>query len=928
MGLVVDNFAGGGGASTGIAWALGRDPDIAINHSPQAIAMHQANHPNTRHLIEDVWSVDPLVECGGQPVDLAWFSPDCFPAGTMILTREGYRPIEQIHVGEDVLTHLRRWRRVTSTMRTRKPLICVRGHGHPGLRVSSEHPFYARQRTDAHGTWSLGPPAWVPAGELGRAVKSYWASPTEAPRADAPEVPVYRGRTLAVTESLLWLAGRYLADGWTRLDDVRADLVLTCGHAKTEALRERVAAWPRAGARCGAEELAWLERDTDTAHQFTTSHRGLVEWLRQHFGHGAGEKRLPGWVFGLSEPLRRAVLDGYVSGDGCVRNGLVECATVSKALAFGLKMLAATLGFVPTVYLRENNGSEIQGRRVNARPAWAVRWRMRLHESRRQTRHEDGMEWAPVREITRAEDDAEVFNLSVEEDESYVAEGVVVHNCTHFSRAKGGKPRSKKTRALAWVVHRWAKAVRPAVIMLENVEEFLTWGPLDENGDPCPRRAGRTFKMWVGKLRGLGYEVQWRSLVAADFGAPTTRKRLFLIARCDGKKIVWPEPTHGRHRPRPWRAAAEVIDFTIPCPSIFGRKRPLSEKTLRRIAAGLRRYVVESSQPFVIHLTHHGDRATHPTGQPLPTVTSANRGELALVAPFIAPVTHTTSGDRTHDVTRPLPVVTTAKGGEFVVVAPFLQAAKTWGGGGNGPRSVEQPMRTITTSKRGEFVVVAPTLVQTGYGERPGQRPRALDVRAPLGTVVSGGKHAVSVALLEEHRVGDAVGHTEASSARSRGPRAVATFVTKFYGTSTGASVRDPLPTVTANGRGGGHLAEVRAFLAKHCDGDAVASPRQRSLFEPARPDAPEGGFGLVTIDGVQYQITDIGMRMLAPKELFGAQSFPADYLLDVPFKGRLLNKTELIELCGNSVAPVMAYALVKANVGQQASTTLAGGAA
>ena len=238
-GLVVDNFAGGGGASTGIAWAIGRDPDIAINHSPQAVAMHRANHPSTRHLIEDVWAVDPVKECRGRPVDLAWFSPDC----------------------------------------------------------------------------------------------------------------------------------------------------------------------------------------------------------------------------------------------------------------------------------------------------------------------------------------------------------------THFSRAKGGKPRSKKTRALAWVVIRWAKAVRPAVIMLENVEEFLTWGPVNNDGEPCRRRAGRTFKMWVGKLRALGYDVQWRSLVAADYGAPTTRKRLFLIARCDGETIVWPEPTYGRHRPRPWRAAAEVIDFSLPCPSIFERKKPLAEATLRRIGAGLRRYV-------------------------------------------------------------------------------------------------------------------------------------------------------------------------------------------------------------------------------------------------------------------------------------------------------------------------------------------------
>ncbi len=346
-------------------------------------------------------------------------------------------------------------------------------------------------------------------------------------------------------------------------------------------------------------------------------------------------------------------------------------------------------------------------------------------------------------------------------------------DCTHFSRAKGGKPRSKKTRALAWVVVRWARAVRPAVIMLENVEEFLTWGPLGADGQPDARRAGRTFKMWVGKLRALGYNVEWRSLVAADFGAPTTRRRLFLIARCDGQPIVWPTPTHGRGRAKPWRTAAEIIDWSIPCPSIFDRKKPLAEATLRRIAAGLRRYVIEHPRPFVIPVRSHGG--------------------IALVAPCLLPVTH--------------------QGGERVY-------------------PVDEPTRTITAANRGEIALAAATLIQTGYGEREGQAPRV-----------------------------------------------------------------------------------VQAFLVKYYGSSGRPESQQQSLFEPLHTATAKARFGLVVIEGTEYQIVDIGMRMLAEGELFAAQGFPADYVLDAPFRHRRLNKTEAIELAGNSVCPPLSEALVRANL-------------
>ena len=296
-------------------------------------------------------------------------------------------------------------------------------------------------------------------------------------------------------------------------------------------------------------------------------------------------------------------------------------------------------------------------------------------------------------------------------------------SCTHYSRAKGGhNPKSAEIRSLPWVVIRWARTVKPRMIFVENVPEFLDWGPLDAHGHPIKSKRGRTFRIWLGKLKAQGYQVEWRTLVAADYGAPTTRKRVYLTARCDGQPIAWPEPTHWKTPSlwcSPWRTAAECIDWTLPARSIFDRKKPLAEKTLKRIAAGIVRYVLRAQKPFVVSLTHHGGERTHDLDAPLPTVTAANRGELALVAPTLVGI----------------------GGPEY--------AGK--------PAAVAAPLGAVTTQNH--RALVAATLVQTGYGEREGQEPRALDVQQPLGTVVAGGqKHALCAALLTKH-FGGVVGH-------------------------------------------------------------------------------------------------------------------------------------------------------------------------
>jgi len=409
-------------------------------------------------------------------------------------------------------------------------------------------------------------------------------------------------------------------------------------------------------------------------------------------------------------------------------------------------------------------------------------------------------------------------------------------DCKHFSKAKGGKPVEKRVRGLAWVVVKWAKLVKPRVIMLENVEEFQTWGPLGEDNRPCPMRKGLTFRRWCAQLENLGYRIEMRELRACDYGAPTIRKRLFIVARCDGLPIVWPQPTHGAGRV-PWRTAAECIEWSIPCPSIFERRRPLAEATLRRIAKGVQRYVIDAAQPFIVPLTHHGDSRTYGMGEPFRTITSANRGELALVAPHVTE--HANSSSQ-----RAMPA--------------------------------DEPLRTICAQpKGGHFALVAAFLAKH-YGGVIGQQ-----AELPLGTITTVDHHSL-----------------------------VASSLVKLYGTcGDGQPVDKPMPTVTATGN---HIGEVRAFLLKYYGTD-----QDPQLFEPMHTVTTKHRFGLVTVDGQPHVIADIGMRMLEPRELYRAQGFPDTYRIDIEVAGRPLTKTAQVRMCGNSVSPPIAAAIVAAQFGE-----------
>jgi len=493
-------------------------------------------------------------------------------------------------------------------------------------------------------------------------------------------------------------------------------------------------------------------------------------------------------------------------------------------------------------------------------------------------------------------------------------------DCRHFSKAKGSKPVKKEIRGLAWIVIRWALAKRPRVVMLENVEEFKTWGPLLASEDrPDPARAGETFAAFVGMLStgvasdhpaldevcdflqigrhsadahrlvvGLGYKVEYRELRACDFGAPTIRKRFFMVMRCDSEPVTWPKPSHGDPKSlavqsghlKPWRTAAECIDWSIPCPSIFGRGKPLAENTLKRIARGIERFVIDNPTPFIVKCNHTTSKGNY----------DCFRGQ---------------------SLEEPLQTITRKHG--YAVVTPVFA-----GTGGSTfqmkPRPVNKPFFTLLTQNRTN--IICPTLIQVGYGERAGQAPRVLNLEKPVGTVTAGGiKFALVSAFLAKHFGGNYTGPGAAMDAPAHTVTTtdhhalVTSNLVKLRGTcKDGQRTDTPMPTITA---GGQHVGEVRAFLMKYYGNEKGGV----GLTDPLGTVTTNDRFGLVTVDGTDYQIVDIGMRMLQPHELYAAQGFPSRYVIDRDYLGNKYAKDKQVARCGNAVPPPFAEALVRANL-------------
>ncbi len=467
-------------------------------------------------------------------------------------------------------------------------------------------------------------------------------------------------------------------------------------------------------------------------------------------------------------------------------------------------------------------------------------------------------------------------------------------DCKHFSKAKGGKPVSKRIRGLAWVVVKWAKAVRPRVIILENVEEFQTWGPLTDDGMPCPERKGQTFQLWKEQLRALGYRLEYKELRACDYGAPTIRKRFFMVARCDGLPIVWPQQTHFAEPAKgqqAWRPASDIIDWSIPCPSIFERKRPLAEATCRRIAKGVMRYVVEAANPFIVpggvsFITKFRSGSVG-TGldEPLHTVTAGGETKrmstgnvMGMVTAFMAATSGPTYSQKPRQADTPLNTITTDS--RASIVTAFLAKHYTGVVGSD----LQDPIGTVTSVDHHSLITA--NLIHMGHGEGKAGGKRfshgIRDVEQPLNTVTASGCPA---GLVTSHLV-------------------------KLRNNQFGQSHDEPMPTLTA---GGGHVGEVRAFLLKYYGTD-----QDPQMGEPLHTVTTKDRFGLVTVHGVDYQIVDVGLRMLTPRELYRAQGFPDSYIIDRKPDGSPLTKTAQVRMCGNSVCPPLAHALVQANYSDQ----------
>lgn len=506
-------------------------------------------------------------------------------------------------------------------------------------------------------------------------------------------------------------------------------------------------------------------------------------------------------------------------------------------------------------------------------------------------------------------------------------------DCKHFSKAKGAALVDRKIRGLAWIVLRWAAKVRPRVIILENVEEFQTWGPV-RKGKPVKKLAGTTFQKFVGQLRALGYSVEWRELVAADYGAPTTRRRLVLIARCDGRAIVWPERTHA---PRdsaevrsgkllPWRSAAEIIDWSLPCPSIFSTKdeiherygisavRPLADNTMRRIIRGVDKFTIKSGAPFIVECNHSRGGHVTDSQEPCKTITAKHTG--GICRPILAPLTMTnTSNSVGAPVSAPMNTVRTGGGGgQMLVTTSLMCIGQT--GGGNRIRSLHE--HAPTTVSKQEACLVASSLIQ--YHTEKTENARAAGLDKPICTVDAANRYGLTCANLVEYYGGgrpldvQSPMHTVTSHDREA---VVAAHVVKYKRDEVGTRPSEPLPTQTA----GGVFGCCKAVLCKIGTSERLHYwPQIRDLLNRYCGYAlGTDDLLLLSIGGAPYYIADIGLRMLSPRELYNAMGFPPDYIIDHDAAGKPYPKTQQVARCGNAVCPPMAAAVVAANLPEYA---------
>lgn len=569
-------------------------------------------------------------------------------------------------------------------------------------------------------------------------------------------------------------------------------------------------------------------------------------------------------------------------------------------------------------------------------------------------------------------------------------------DCTHHSQAAGGQPRKREIRNLSWIGLKWGGKKRPRVISLENVKQILQWGRLIAKRDkatgrvvkldgtiaapgevvpvgqqfliPDPKQRGRTWRRFVALLEGMGYVVEWKVIKACDFGAPTSRERLFMIARCDGQPIVWPEPTHAKNPAKgqqKWKTAADCIDFSDLGKSIFGRKKDLAPATLRRVAKGMKKFVIDSASPFIVPIANWSGETVQSAEEPLRTVTSYPKGgAFSVVSPVIAPATHQGS-DRINDPLDPLPTVTCANRGELTLISPLMVGAGGPEYSGK-PVGMDQPVGTLMTQNHRAIAAAhlvkfrfndagkaldepLPTITSGGNYQRPAGAAHAMGISTvfmaqmnggfnttdaksiedPMTTVTNTGSQQQLVAANLVHLRGncdarDVNGPLHTISAGGQHHGLASAFMERAFGGSVGQGLEEPAPTITAGGVGKSsrvsltlspeHEAgalRVAAFLISYYGTENISA-----CDAPAPTITTKDRLAMVTVmvKGTPYVIVDICLRMLKPAELYKAQGFPADYVISHGADGKPFTKTQQVHMCGNSVSPPPMAALARAN--------------
>lgn len=833
---VTDLFAGAGGSSTGVEQVPGVHVHLAMNHWKLAVQTHQENHPTTDHDVADISQVDPRRY---PTTDILWASPECFTAGHLVTTSMGQVPIEHVSVGMLVLTHTGHWHRVVRTQHRTADTVIVKGQGNPGIEVTPNHKFWTRTSSRV---WQNGirryrreyrDPSWLPIAEA-PSHEALWATPLSIDHLEGDVPP----DTLGTGELAWWVIGRWLGDGSITFGR-NHETVISCGFQDVEGLRARLAL-------TGQE---WHEDRKRTAMNFRIGDEKTRDWLQANFGHGAAGKSIPSWCLTMCFAHRRALLDGYISADGCVTQRRVHASTVSKGLAISVRILAEGLGHRVSMARDKRTTYTIEGRTGSALPQWVLHWEPRLSSSRSpEAFSDDRHAWSRVRSIEPGHQGVTVYNIEVEGDHSYVLDGIVVANCTNHSVAKGRRRNIDSTpdlfdeilpdeaavrsRATMWDVPRFAEAHPYRAIIVENVVDAAKW---------------IMFPAWRMAMDALGYRMRFvflNSMHAGQLGpaAPQSRDRMYVVMWRKGERAPdldrWTRPVavcpvHGRvrcvqawkHPERPWgRYRAQYV---WRCPNHDGCKNAILEPAWVPAAAAI---------DWTQHGTRIGDR-----DRPLAAKTLA-RIQAGLDRWATNPMTLEAAGN-TYDSASP------NRGGNYFRIWPAIE-----------------PLRTLhTTASR---ALLVPVEGRTGKEARTAVEPlRTMTTRNETGVLVPPEDRGAFIVPLRNHNEPKSVGL--------------------------------PLDTIAA---AGGHHAIVTRHNTSKGSGAEMSTP----VREPLRTLTTTGQQSLTTWDEQPPKLEDCEFRMLTPHEISLGMAFPDDYIL-------LGNKREQVRQSGNAVTPPAARDLMAA---------------